>query len=313
VVYSKGKKVEDYSSRLVKKIVISGDGISISSNAIALANKKQIPIFFISKIGQPESMIYPTDIGRTVVTRRKQFEALTNSKGVELSKKFVYGKLTNQANQLRYLAKSRKNNDLLINNAKIILERREDLLKIRARKIENVRNEIMTLESNCAKPYWEALATVIPEEYNFKERIKKNPPDSFNTMINYGYGMLKTLVWSNLYLAGLDPYAGFLHVDRPGRLSLVFDLIEEFRPLVDRESLTLLTKKMWKLDKHFKDGFTFIGRKFYIAYITKSFTKKWKFNQRMVEIDKIILAQARNIAKYLRGELGSYEPFILSW
>src|SRR5437763_130357 len=35
--------------------------------------------------------------------------------------------------------------------------------------------------------------------------------------------------------AGLDPFAGFLHVDRPGKPSLVLDLVEEFRqPIVDR-------------------------------------------------------------------------------
>jgi CRISPR-associated protein Cas1 len=43
--------------------------------------------------------------------------------------------------------------------------------------------------------------------------------------------------------AGLEPFGGFLHVDRPGKPSLVLDLIEEFRqPIVDRAVLACLTK-----------------------------------------------------------------------
>nr|NGX45771.1 CRISPR-associated endonuclease Cas1 1 [Chlamydiota bacterium] len=43
--------------------------------------------------------------------------------------------------------------------------------------------------------------------------------------------------------AGLDPYAGFIHVDRPGKPSLVLDLIEPFRqPVVDRAICALFNQ-----------------------------------------------------------------------
>ena len=43
--------------------------------------------------------------------------------------------------------------------------------------------------------------------------------------------------------AGLEPFAGFLHVDRSGKPSLVLDLMEEFRqPVVDRAILSWLNK-----------------------------------------------------------------------
>ncbi len=45
--------------------------------------------------------------------------------------------------------------------------------------------------------------------------------------------------------AGLDPYAGYLHADRPGKPSLVLDLMEEFRQqVVDRTVITLLSKRV---------------------------------------------------------------------
>ena len=43
--------------------------------------------------------------------------------------------------------------------------------------------------------------------------------------------------------AGLEPFAGFLHVERSGKPSLVLDLMEEFRqPVVDRPILSWLNK-----------------------------------------------------------------------
>jgi CRISPR-associated protein Cas1 len=58
-------------------------------------------------------------------------------------------------------------------------------------------------------------------------------------MLNYGYGILYGNVWGAILNAGLEPFAGFLHVDRPGKPSLVLDLVEEFRqPVVDRAILS---------------------------------------------------------------------------
>ena len=64
--------------------------------------------------------------------------------------------------------------------------------------------------------------------------------DLFNAILNYGYGVLYAQIEQAIILAGLDPYAGFLHADRPGKPSLVLDLIEEFRQcrhLVERPML----------------------------------------------------------------------------
>ncbi len=43
---------------------------------------------------------------------------------------------------------------------------------------------------------------------------------------------------------GLDPSAGFLHKDRPGRPSLALDLMEEFRSvMVDRLTISMINRK----------------------------------------------------------------------
>ena len=63
-------------------------------------------------------------------------------------------------------------------------------------------------------------------------------------MLSFGYTLLSNDCASALEGAGLDSYAGFLHRDRPGRMSLALDLMEEMRPLlVDRFVLTLINMK----------------------------------------------------------------------
>jgi CRISPR-associated protein Cas1 len=58
---------------------------------------------------------------------------------------------------------------------------------------------------------------------------------------------LETEVWKAISYAGLDFYAGYLHADRPGKPSIVLDLMEEFRQqVVDRTLIGLVTKNVIK-------------------------------------------------------------------
>ena len=62
-------------------------------------------------------------------------------------------------------------------------------------------------------------------------------------MINYGYAVLEGQVRIEASKAGFDPLAGFLHrprVDKLERQGLVLDIMEPFRPEVDRRVLTLI-------------------------------------------------------------------------
>ena len=79
------------------------------------------------------------------------------------------------------------------------------------------------------KKYFEALSSILPEKYKFKSRSRNPAKDEFNAMLNYGYGVLYSMVEKACIIAGLDPYIGFLHTDNYNKKSLVFDVIELFR------------------------------------------------------------------------------------
>jgi CRISPR-associated endonuclease Cas1 len=62
-------------------------------------------------------------------------------------------------------------------------------------------------------------------------------------MLNYAYGVLESQVRIAAVAAGLDPTIGYLHVSRPGRIALVYDLMEPLRPQVDRMVLDFVQER----------------------------------------------------------------------
>ena len=83
------------------------------------------------------------------------------------------------------------------------------------------------------------------KEFNFQGRNKRPPKDNVNAMLSFVYTLLTNQITSALEVVGLDPYVGYLHTDRPGRVSLALDLIEELRSVyADRFVLSLINKKL---------------------------------------------------------------------
>ena len=68
-------------------------------------------------------------------------------------------------------------------------------------------------------------------------RSNRNARHPVNAMLNYGYAVLESQVRIAIAEAGLDPSIGYLHVCQPGRQAFVYDLMEPYRPEVDREML----------------------------------------------------------------------------
>ena len=56
----------------------------------------------------------------------------------------------------------------------------------------------------------------LDEKWNFTGRSGRSAQDPVNPMLNYGYAVVESEIWKSIYLAGLDPYCGFLHSDRYG-------------------------------------------------------------------------------------------------
>ena len=110
------------------------------------------------------------------------------------------------------------------------------------------KDQLRGYEGEAASIYFGVFNELIlqqKKEFNFQGRNKRPPKDNVNAMLSFVYTLLTNQITSALEVVGLDPYVGYLHTDRPGRVSLALDLIEELRSVyVDRFVLSLINKKI---------------------------------------------------------------------
>lgn len=156
------------------------------------------------------------------------------------------------------------------------------------------------------------------DDFQFKSRNRRPPLDYVNAMLSFAYSLASGMCCSALESVGLDPYVGFFHTDRPGRRSLSLDLVEEFRvPMCDRFVLMMINKKMIGKDAFIprESGAVLLNddgrRAFLSAWQTrKSDIITHPFLKEKVQWGMLPYVQALLLARYLRGDLDAYPPFL---
>lgn len=177
------------------------------------------------------------------------------------------------------------------------------------------------IEGEGASVYFSAFDDMIlqqKEDFYFRGRSKRPPLDNVNAMLSFAYSLETGMCSSALEAVGLDPYVGFMHTDRPGRRSLALDLVEEFRaPMCDRFVLSLINKRIITDSDFFKreDGAVMLtesGRKSFLgAWQKKKYDEiTHPFLGEKVEWGMIPYVQAMLLARYIRGDLDCYPPFM---
>lgn len=173
------------------------------------------------------------------------------------------------------------------------------------------RGALMGVEGVAGRLYWQGFKTIVETKAEFMGRVHRGADDALNALLNYGYGILYAHVWGAVVNAGLEPFAGFLHVDRPGKPSLVLDLVEEFRqPVVDRTVIAFVNlgqtvqMKEGMLDEE--------SRRALAEKILQRLSSPEPFRGQQFQIRSIIQMQARSLVSFLRGK-GKYKPFSFRW
>lgn len=312
----KGETVGEHPLLEVDHLLVTGGGISLSADAIKECCQRGIPIDFLSGVGEVYATVISPQLVGTIMTRREQLLAYGDRRSVSLGKAFAVGKLTNQANLLRYMAKYRRKVDSeLYERVREIswdIDRQMEKVKmLEGERIDDIRNQLMAVEGHAASLYWEALKLLLLAEVEWEGREHRGATDLVNSLLNYGYGILYTQIHRALILAGLDPYAGFIHADRAGKLSLVYDLVEEFRPpVVDRTVFALLNKGV---ELAVEDGrLTDATRKTLATKVLERLDGEETYEGKKHKLRIIIYAQARRVTGHVRGER-TYKPFITKW
>jgi CRISPR-associated protein Cas1 len=300
----------------VAEIVIGSPGVALSADLVEACCERGIRLSFLTRSGKPYAMLSSPMLTATVITRREQLAAYNDSRGVELARAIVRGKLANQASLLKYFGKYLKESDPSVFDqlsalAKSLVKGRADAARISQPNIDAAREALLSIEGLAGRTYWKGVRLLVPEEFGFASREHRGAPDPVNSALNYGYGILYTQVWGALMNAGLEPFAGFLHVDRPGKPSLVLDMVEEFRqPVVDRAVIAAIGRGT---AIETREGMlTDAARRAVAAAVLERIESEVNFRGRRYKLKSVIQIQARNVATFLRGG-EKYRPFAFKW
>lgn len=198
-------------------------------------------------------------------------------------------------------------------------------LDILQRNIENISSEtdleaLRGIEGQSAKSYFNVfnrLITKQKEDFFMLDRSKRPPLDRVNAVLSFLYTVCTNDIASALECVGLDPYIGVFHTLRPGRVSLACDMMEEFRAMIERLTISLINLKSIQSDDFDVQisGAVLLndnGRKKIITawQNKKKETVLHPFLKEKVAIGLFPYVQACLMAKYIRGENKEYYPLI---
>jgi CRISPR-associated protein Cas1 len=182
---------------------------------------------------------------------------------------------------------------------------------------------IRGVEGEAATQYFrafDALQSSPPtaDGFAFAQRSRRPPLDRINALMSFLYTLLLHDMRSACETAGLDPCVGFLHSDRPGKPSLALDMMEEFRPaLADRLALSLINRRQitprgFRVEASGAVTMDDATRKAVLSawQQRKLETLTHPFLGETVPLGLLVHLQARLMARFLRGDLDAYPPFI---
>ncbi len=298
-------------SRL-RLVAVARRGVTLSSSLVLACALRGIRIFFLDWRGRAVAMLGGSHQHATVAVRQNQFRFTETGPVPALAATIIIGKLRNQRSVLLYFSKylsksSNSESEELKKAARQILIHINRLKSVDWCRHSSWRSEIMGIEGASATLYWKSISLARLFPPSFTGRQGRNASEITNQMLNYGYTLLTSLVWSALDNTGLEPFSGILHQNSPGRPSLVLDLMEIFRPwVVDRNVIKLRKKadKASQLDHSLK--------RLLAAAIHETVEKKLPWRNKRLRLDTIIQRQAYQLSGAIAGGK-NFKPYSFKW
>jgi CRISPR-associated protein Cas1 len=318
VVKKEGKVIGEYATKMLNDLVIGEKCGTVSVGLLNFLINQGIQVHFVNFKHEPSITLYTPAHHGTTKTRREQLTSYNDDRGVYLAKEMVRGKLTNQTNTLKYYLRSRdeETKSRLNNDINRIKHYAEEIKQLDAPHVENIQPSLRSLEAHAAKHYWHGFNILLEGKIPFPGRQKRGTVDPINMMLNYSYSILESRVKGAILKAGLDPYAGFIHNDRSGKTSLVYDLIEEFRqPIVDRVVLSLLSRGFKPDTQQHDDGAIFLNKptkEHLRENIFKRLDSREAFRGKEQLLKTVIQLQARAMGTFFKDRK-PYKAFVARW
>ena len=292
--------------------------VSCSPALMELCGKTDVAISFLSERGKFYARVEGPVSGNVLLRRAQYRRADDEAVSAEVARAIVVAKISNCRTVLLRAARERQDDAgaKALGDAALHLARLMNALR-KPVCLDTARGH----EGEAARTYFgvfDHLIRVNKEDFFFRGRSRRPPLDNLNGLLSFLYTLLAHDVRSALETVGLDPAVGFLHRDRPGRPGLALDLMEEFRPfLADRLAVSLVNRQQIK-----GTGFTAsetgavnmddeTRKTVLVAYQNRKQEEiQHRFLGEKVAMGLLPYAQALLMARYLRGDLDGYPPFL---
>jgi CRISPR-associated protein Cas1 len=202
------RPLEDYMFLLVDH-----PQVSITMPALVECINNQVAVVICDDKHMPSGMFIPL-AGHTQATL-KTLNQVSASKPLKKNiwQKVVVSKVRNQARHLRSRGVDASYLDHLANSVRS--------------------GDTANAEAQAAAWYWKRL---LPTQNFVRDRYGEAP----NHLLNYGYIILRACVARSLVLAGLYPLVGIHHKNQYNHYCLADDMMESFRPALDRHIMQLI-------------------------------------------------------------------------
>ncbi len=313
VVKKEGEKLAQFPALAIGNILCFGQ-VSVSPFLMGYCGEQGIGLSFHTEYGKFLARVQGKQTGNVLLRRTQYRWADDDRKATSVARLMVAAKIANCRSILMRELRNHGENRMI--------QSAVDKLATSLRRAKHARSveEAMGIEGDAANTYFSVFNELIRGSgFAFGGRVRRPPTDPVNTLLSFIYTLVTHECASALQGVGLDPYVGFLHKDRPGRVSLALDLLEEFRaPMADRFVLTLINRRQIQLSDFITEA---SGAVRLSDDARKTVLTAWQerkqteithpYLEDSVPIGLLPHCQAMLLARHLRGDMEYYPPYLV--
>lgn len=306
-------KLGQFPALAIGNILCFGQ-ISVSPFLMGYCGEQGIGLTFFTEYGKFLARVQGRQTGNVLLRRAQYRWADDPEKSVSVACVSVSAKIANSRSVLLREIRNHGANAMLKDAA----GRLASSLR-RARSADSV-DQVMGIEGDAASIYFSVFNEMLRGGgFAFGGRVRRPPTDPVNALLSFVYSLITQECASALQGVGLDPYVGFLHRDRPGRVSLALDLLEEFRSSwADRFVLTMVNRRQVQARDFVTEAsgavrLTDEARKnLLVAYQERKQAEVMHpYLQEQVPLGLLPHCQSMLLARHIRGDTEHYPPYLV--
>jgi CRISPR-associated protein Cas1 len=307
------EKVAQFPILSIGNILCFGQ-ISVSPPLMGFCGEEGVGLSFYSEYGKFLARIQGKQNGNVLLRRAQYRVSDDKAKTLSISRVIIGSKIANSRSILmRHIRNYGDNQE--VSSAIVRLAS-----SLRQCQVCEDLDVLRGIEGEAASVYFSAFNCLIRiKDFTFFTRSRRPPCDPVNALLSFVYTLLTNDIASALQGVGLDPQVGFLHRDRPGRVSLALDILEEMRSaFADRFVLSIINRSELKIDDFIKEESGAVRLK---EEARKIFLSAWQqkkqeqimhpYFQERIPMGLLPHCQAMLLARHLRGDTEFYPPFVV--